>query len=67
MLAAREALLLRRRDDLAVAEEGGRRIMVEGRNAENVRHAAIRDVARILLRWSAKRSDRATIVSTGFA
>ena len=35
MLDAAEALLFRRRDELAVADERGRRIAVEGVEAEN--------------------------------
>ena len=35
VLPAREALLLRRRHDLAVDDEGGRTVMIERRDAEN--------------------------------
>ena len=34
MALAREALLLRRRDDAAVLDEGGRAVVIEGREAE---------------------------------
>src|SRR5206468_5942758 len=45
VLLAREALLLRRRHDLAVADEARRRVVIVGRDAEDGRHG-IRTAAR---------------------
>ena len=39
VLAARESLLVRGRHDFSIAHERRRRIVVEGRDAENGRHA----------------------------
>ena len=38
MLLPREPLLLRRRDNVAVDDETGRAVVVEGRDAKNDRH-----------------------------
>src|SRR5262249_42971693 len=45
VLLASEALLLRRGDDVAVAREAGRRVVVERRDAENRGHGALRTAA----------------------
>ncbi len=46
VLLAREALFLRRRDDLAIADQGGGAIVVEGGNPQNQHRNRIRTACR---------------------